>query len=171
MRHSVVLGLNTERTEFGKGAKEEVVEVTQCSRVGRTSRTQPGGPANDDHVLQLLKSGILGGGHRGTIGQWVSFADCRSGTYLKNGVDHEYQRGASSRPERADPLLSGDLMRGFEYGELPQSLGRCLGYRRDAALRVRLGRLTSLYNPQRVGGHCSNGSYDNYYFVSTSYVR
>jgi len=49
-----------ERTEFGEGAKEEVVEVTQRGREGRTSRTQFGGAADDDHVLQLLKSGILG---------------------------------------------------------------------------------------------------------------
>jgi len=48
-----------ERTEFGEGTKEEVVEVTQRGCEGRTSRTQPGGPADDDHVLQLLKSSIL----------------------------------------------------------------------------------------------------------------
>lgn len=48
-----------ERTEFGESAKEEVVEVSQCGCEGRTSRTQPGGPADNDHVLQLLKSCIL----------------------------------------------------------------------------------------------------------------
>lgn len=47
------------RTEFGEGAKEEVVEVIQCGCEGRTSRTQPGSPADDDHILQLLKSCIL----------------------------------------------------------------------------------------------------------------
>lgn len=51
--------IRIERTEFGKGTKEEVVEVAQRGREGRTSRTQPGGPADDDHVLQLLKSGKL----------------------------------------------------------------------------------------------------------------
>ena len=48
-----------ERTEFGEGAKEEVVEVIQCGCEGRTSCTQPGGPADDNHILQLLKSGKL----------------------------------------------------------------------------------------------------------------
>ena len=48
-----------ERTEFGEGAEEEVVEVIQCGCEGGTSRAQPSGPTGDDHILQLLKSCIL----------------------------------------------------------------------------------------------------------------
>jgi hypothetical protein len=53
-------GPGIQLTEFGESTKEEVVEVTQRGREGRTSRTQLGGPTDDDHVLQLLKGGILG---------------------------------------------------------------------------------------------------------------
>jgi hypothetical protein len=51
---------DVQLTEFGEGTEEEVVDVTQRGREGRAGRTQLGGPADNDQVPQLLKSGILG---------------------------------------------------------------------------------------------------------------